>query len=54
MTPDEKRIARDMHKRGSVPKHIADQLGRGRSTITRLLAHAEPDPRQGRLEALSR
>ena len=53
MMPDEKRIARDMHKRGFIPKHIADQLGRERSTITRLLAHAGPDPRQGRLEALS-
>jgi len=53
MTPDEKRIARDMYQRGFIPKHIADQLGRERSTITRLLAHAGPDPRQGRPEALS-
>ena len=28
MTPDEKRIARGMRKRGFIPKHIADQLGR--------------------------
>ena len=25
MTSDEKRIARDMHERGFIPKHIADQ-----------------------------
>ena len=53
MTTDDKRIARDMHKRGLIPKHIADQLGRERSTITRLPAHAGPHPRQGRPEALS-
>ena len=53
MTADEKRIARDMHKRGFIPKHLADHLGRERSTITRLLAHVGPDPRQGRPEALS-
>ena len=53
MMPDEKCIARDMHKCGFIPKHIAGQLRRERSTITRLLAHAGPDPRQGRLEALS-
>ena len=53
MTLDEKRIARDMHKRGCIPKHITDQLGRERSTIMRLPAHAGPDRRQGRPEALS-
>ena len=53
MMPDEKRTARDMHKHSFIPKHIADQLGRERSTVTRLLAHAGPDPRQGRLETLS-
>ena len=53
MTLDEKRIARDMHKRGCIPKHIADQLGRERSTIMRFLAHAGLDWRQGRPEALS-
>ena len=53
MTPDEKRIARDMHKRGLIPKHFADQLVREHSTITRFLAHAGPAPRQGRPEALS-
>ena len=51
MTADENRIARDMHKRGFIPAHIAGHLGRERSTITRLLAHAGPDPRQGRPEA---
>ena len=53
MTSDEKRIARDMHERGFIPKHIADHLGRGRSTITRPLAQIGPPPRQGRPEALS-
>ena len=53
MTSDEKRIARDMHERGFIPKHIADHLGRDRSTITRLLAQVGPPPRQGRPEALS-
>ena len=53
MTADETRIARDMHKRGFIPAHIAGHLGRERSTITRLLAHAGPDPRQGRPEVLS-
>ena len=27
MTPDEQRIARDMHNRGIIPKHIAEHLG---------------------------
>ena len=53
MTSDEKRIARDMHERGFIPKHIADHLGRERSTITRPLAQIGPPPRQGRPEALS-
>ena len=53
MTPDENRIARDMHARGSIPSHIADHLGRERSTITRLLSQAGPSPRQGRPQAIS-
>ena len=53
MTTDEKRIARGMHKRGFIPKRIADQLGRERFTITRVIARGGPDPRQGRPEALS-
>ena len=53
MTPDEKRIACGMHKLGLISKNIADQFGRERSTVTRLFAHAGPDPRQGRPEALS-
>ena len=36
MTPDEKRIARDMHKSDFIPNHIAEQLRRDRSTITML------------------
>ena len=53
MSPEEKRIARDMHERGYIPKQIAEQLGRERSTITRLLAHDGADPRRGRPPALS-
>ena len=40
VTADEKRIARYTHDRGVIPKHIAKHIGRARSTITRLLAHA--------------
>lgn len=53
MTPDEKAIARDMHKRGFIPSHIAEHLGREPSTITRLVNHNGPDPRCGRPPALS-
>ena len=54
MKPDEKRVARDMHARGYIPKHIAEHLGRERSTITRLLAKkGGRDPRCGRPPAFS-
>ena len=36
MTPDEKRSARDTHKRGFIPKHIADHLGRSRIDASRM------------------
>ena len=48
MTPAERAIARDMHSRGLTPAHIAKQLGRNRSSITRLLAQGGQDPRRGR------
>ena len=36
MTPDEKRSARDTHKRGLIPKHIEDHLGRSRIDASRM------------------
>ena len=36
MTPVERSVARDMHSRGLTPAHIAKELGRGSSSITRL------------------
>ena len=53
MTPDEKRIAYDVHARGSIPSHIAEHLGRERSAITRFLSQTGPSPRQGRPQVLS-
>ena len=53
MTPAERAIARDMHSRGLTPAHIAKQLGRNRSSITRLLAQGGQDPRHGRPPATS-
>ena len=53
MTPAEQAIARDMHSRGLTPAHIAKQLGRNRSSITRLLAQGGQDPRRGRPPAMS-
>ena len=39
MTPDENRIARDMHNRGFIPKRIVEHLGSEGSTITRLVGN---------------
>ena len=46
MTPDEKRIAREMHfDRGMPPVAVAKALGRGLSSVTRLLAQKKsPKP----------
>ena len=42
MTPDEKRIAREMHfDRGMPPVDVAKALGRGLSSVTRLLGQNE-------------
>ena len=51
-TPVERSVARDMHSRGLTPAHIAKELGRGRSSITRLLALDGQDPRRGRPPAM--
>ena len=49
MTPDEKRIAREMHfDRGMPPVGVAEALGRGLSSICRLLAQKKaPKPSGG-------
>ena len=46
MTPAERAVARDMHSRGPTPAHIANQLGRNRSSITQLRALDGQDPRR--------
>ena len=48
----ERSVARDMHSRGLTPAHIAKELGRSRSSITRLLALDGQDPRRGRPPAM--
>ena len=53
VSPEEKRIARDMRGRGCMLKQNAEQFGRLRSTIIRLLAQNGPGPRRGRPPAPS-
>ena len=54
MTPDEKRIIRDMHfERGMKPADIARDLGRDPSCVGRLLAQKKAPNPIGRRPALS-
>ena len=47
MTPEEKRIVREMHsERLTSPSDIATAVGRGLSSIVRLLAQKKPPKKQ--------